>query len=280
VRVRLTAEGLMLLVGGSVVLGAGKKDASPHVLGAAQLEILRFYCEHGEHGSTPPCENFEVMKAVKLGTRKPTAPVDDADAFDPVKAVTVGRAYVAMWRAWRAANCAQPSSTSACTNKPLAQMYDTLSGSAMSITPVQQLSKYAYHELKRSSIVPAASAAPATRVQPPPPPPPSPPPQRRHTRTQERRAGPAFPKNTTFYLCADTPDWTNGDRPGGALSCSGYVSAQYCTGSAIRSGAEWASGAAFGFPERNCCACGKPSRRMGNVASSALAQGPRAGLLF
>ena len=41
----------MLLVGGSVVLGAGKKDASPHVLGAAQLGILRFYCEHGEHGS-------------------------------------------------------------------------------------------------------------------------------------------------------------------------------------------------------------------------------------
>ena len=72
--VRLTAEGLMLLVGGSVVLGAGKKDASPHVLGAAQLEILRFYCEHGEHGSTPPCENFEVMKAVKLGTRKPRSP--------------------------------------------------------------------------------------------------------------------------------------------------------------------------------------------------------------
>ena len=58
----------MLLVGS---LGAGKKDASPHVLGAAQLEILRFYCEHGEHGSTPPCENFAVMKAVKLGTRKP-----------------------------------------------------------------------------------------------------------------------------------------------------------------------------------------------------------------
>ena len=52
---RLTAEGLMLR-GGSVVLGAGKKDASPHVLGAAQLEILRFYCDHGEHASTPPCE--------------------------------------------------------------------------------------------------------------------------------------------------------------------------------------------------------------------------------
>ena len=68
---RLTAEGLMLLVGS---LGAGKKDASPHVLGAAQLGILRFYCDHGEHGSTPPCENFAVMKAVKLGTRKPTAP--------------------------------------------------------------------------------------------------------------------------------------------------------------------------------------------------------------
>ena len=76
---RLTAEGLMLLVGGSIVLGAGKKDASPHVLGAAQLEILRFYCDHGEHRSTPPCENFAVMKAVKLGTRKPTSPADDAE---------------------------------------------------------------------------------------------------------------------------------------------------------------------------------------------------------
>ena len=69
----------MLLVGGSIVLGAGKKDASPHVLGAAQLEILRFYCDHGEHRSTPPCENFAVMKAVKLGTRKPTSPADDAE---------------------------------------------------------------------------------------------------------------------------------------------------------------------------------------------------------
>ena len=70
----------MLLVGGSVVLGAGRKDASPHVLGAAQLEILRFYCEHGEHGSTPPwctsaaaCE-WAVAAAIAAYTSSSVSP--------------------------------------------------------------------------------------------------------------------------------------------------------------------------------------------------------------
>ena len=92
-------------------------------------------------------------------------------------------------------------------------MYNTLSGSAMSLTPVQQLSKYAYHELaqpdraggeRRRRIAAATTAVTA--------------PQRRHTRTQERRAGPVFPKNTTFYVCADTP--TDEWRPARRRACA------------------------------------------------------------
>ena len=55
--------------------------------------------------------------------------------------------------------------------------------------------------------------------------------------------------------CTDEAGWRNGDRPGGALTCSDYA-ARYCAGGAFRPGSEWASGEGFRYPERACCACG------------------------
>ena len=59
--------------------------------------------------------------------------------------------------------------------------------------------------------------------------------------------------------CTDTPAWNNLPRPGGPLSCADYVTSRLCASGGFVSGAEWAGGEAFNFPEFNCCACGKSS---------------------
>ena len=67
------------------------------------------------------------------------------------------------------------------------------------------------------------------------------------------------PRTATSLLpsaqrCSDTPSFDNGS----GKSCADYAAA-WCEGGAFRTGANWTSGAAFGFPERHCCACGKES---------------------
>ena len=58
--------------------------------------------------------------------------------------------------------------------------------------------------------------------------------------------------------CEDTPGWTNGDRPGGALVCADYVARGHCAGGQVLT--SWAAGASFNHPQKHCCACGKWDR--------------------
>ena len=53
--------------------------------------------------------------------------------------------------------------------------------------------------------------------------------------------------------CTDTTGYDNGSGKG----CAHYA-AQWCSAGGFRLGAEWTSGVQFGYPEHNCCACGKP----------------------
>lgn len=53
--------------------------------------------------------------------------------------------------------------------------------------------------------------------------------------------------------CTDTPGYDNGSGKG----CAHYASL-WCSAGEFRLGAKWTSGARFGYPEHNCCACGKP----------------------
>jgi hypothetical protein len=62
--------------------------------------------------------------------------------------------------------------------------------------------------------------------------------------------------------CADTPGFIN---PFGA-TCKAYVSEGHCANGKMLPGHEWATGRAFGFPERHCCACGRPGARQGSEA--------------
>eukprot|EP00965_Chrysotila_dentata_P132517 4382182-Pleurochrysis_carterae.AAC.3 len=52
--------------------------------------------------------------------------------------------------------------------------------------------------------------------------------------------------------CTDTASWNDGRGRG----CSVFAMS-YCRAGGFRIGADWASGAAYNFPERNCCECGK-----------------------
>ena len=70
--------------------------------------------------------------------------------------------------------------------------------------------------------------------------------------------------------CTDTPAWNNLPRPGGPLSCADYVTSRLCASGGFVSGAEWAGGEAFNFPEFNCCACGKGQNK-GSVARNTAA---------
>lgn len=60
--------------------------------------------------------------------------------------------------------------------------------------------------------------------------------------------------------CADEPRWHNGPRPGGALTCAAYEQRRYCQNGQIVNEFDWTRGAAFNFPERACCACGRNHR--------------------
>jgi hypothetical protein len=58
--------------------------------------------------------------------------------------------------------------------------------------------------------------------------------------------------------CDENATWAN--RYG--LSCAGYEAEGHCADGKALPGHSWALGAAFGQPERACCACGKlPERR-------------------
>ena len=65
--------------------------------------------------------------------------------------------------------------------------------------------------------------------------------------------------------CEDTAGWTNGDRPGGALSCGDYVSKGHCASGRLLTA--WAGGSAFNHPQQHCCACGKADHESPYTAS-------------
>ena len=58
-----------------------------------------------------------------------------------------------------------------------------------------------------------------------------------------------------IMVCVDSAGWHNGARPGGALTCAMYVERGYCAGGRMTQ--HWTNGAAFRWPSRHCCACGK-----------------------
>ena len=57
-------------------------------------------------------------------------------------------------------------------------------------------------------------------------------------------------------VCRDTPNWNNGPRPGGPLTCTSYREKGYCRHRHFTIGYEWTGGALFKFPEFACCICG------------------------
>lgn len=57
------------------------------------------------------------------------------------------------------------------------------------------------------------------------------------------------PKGT----CKDKEGWTN--APGNTKKCSDY--SEWCEAGAAKAGANWALGKVYGYPEKNCCICGK-----------------------
>lgn len=52
--------------------------------------------------------------------------------------------------------------------------------------------------------------------------------------------------------CVDEPLWHNGHN----ATCATYMQSAMCVNGALAPSASWASGAAFNWPERNCCGCG------------------------
>ena len=70
---------------------------------------------------------------------------------------------------------------------------------------------------------------------------------------EPRRASPSLAK--AMGDCADTPGWENHS----GKKCHDYVTERWCVGKHFTVGKEWTSGAQFNFPERHCCACGKPA---------------------
>lgn len=85
----------------------------------------------------------------------------------------------------------------------------------------------------------------------------------------EAPPSPATPSPTQAQGCFDTLGWTNGytdcgdeGNAGGRYctstgwTCAGYVARGWCANGAATRGSEFAFGAAFNYPERNCCACG------------------------
>lgn len=52
--------------------------------------------------------------------------------------------------------------------------------------------------------------------------------------------------------CMDTPNWKNQY----GLDCVSYLKKGYCEKGSVVKGKEWTSGAAYSYPETNCCQCG------------------------
>ena len=55
-------------------------------------------------------------------------------------------------------------------------------------------------------------------------------------------------------LCEDNTTWRN--RYG--IGCAGYEAEGHCVAGAFAIGHAWSGGEGFQFPERHCCACGRP----------------------
>mmetsp|Transcript_36457 Transcript_36457/g.116120 ORF Transcript_36457/g.116120 Transcript_36457/m.116120 type:complete len:147 (+) Transcript_36457:163-603(+) len=53
--------------------------------------------------------------------------------------------------------------------------------------------------------------------------------------------------------CTDNGVW----RSPTGLSCSDYVNRRYCADGEVVPGQKWSLGDTHGWPERNCCECGK-----------------------
>jgi len=71
--------------------------------------------------------------------------------------------------------------------------------------------------------------------------------------------------------CVDTPGWVNGWN-GDGWDCDFYANGHaewgfegWCANGAARAGSEWSLGEEWNFPERNCCACGKPAPPRGSL---------------
>ena len=62
--------------------------------------------------------------------------------------------------------------------------------------------------------------------------------------------------NKRFTLgCINTKGWKNGE----GHDCSSYEK-MWCFNGGAKVDSEWSLGAAYNYPEENCCACGKKSR--------------------
>ena len=70
------------------------------------------------------------------------------------------------------------------------------------------------------------------------------------------------------FPCRDAPGWQDVYGNG----CDAYVADGHCQEGAFRPGHEWARGAAWGHPEKHCCAC---NRDLGEQAARAAADGTR-----
>ena len=65
------------------------------------------------------------------------------------------------------------------------------------------------------------------------------------------RLGRAHACEDAADCCEDTPSWKNQY----AATCSSYVNEGHCVSGRVIPGHEWTTGAEFGEPELNCCAC-------------------------
>jgi len=70
--------------------------------------------------------------------------------------------------------------------------------------------------------------------------------------------------------CTDQAGWTSHGK-----TCSDYATEGHCANGAVAPGQEWTTGAAFNYPERSCCACGKKPA-VGAVTAAAAAASPPA----
>ena len=63
-------------------------------------------------------------------------------------------------------------------------------------------------------------------------------------------------EETEGIKCEDTPGWKN---PTGK-SCKDYATNGWCQDKGVPMGKEWTVGHKQGFPEQNCCVCGKDTK--------------------